>query len=162
MVLIFSLLFIFIYKYQQSKSDGPDQYTILERTGSTAQDPGWQKAKNQSYALIRAIQDKPKDITFKTKLAMLYIQEARITGNYAYYDKAAMKYVNDALSIDASNFDAMVLKSLLYLSQHHFADGLEAAQKAKAVKSIQLICIWFVCGWRCGDGQLQSGGGRSR
>jgi tetratricopeptide (TPR) repeat protein len=61
--------------------------------------------------------------------------EARVTGNYAYYDKAAMKLVNDALNIDANNFEALTLKSLVYMSQHHFADGLASALKARNIIS---------------------------
>ena len=48
------------------------------------------------------------------------------------FDKAALKYVNDALKIDSNDFDGIILKSLLYLSQHHFADGLALAEKAKS------------------------------
>jgi tetratricopeptide (TPR) repeat protein len=66
-------------------------------------------------------------------LANIFILEARATGNYQYYDKAAMKYVNDALAKDPNNFEALTLKSLLYLSQHHFADGLAMAEKAEKI-----------------------------
>src|SRR4051794_17102007 len=114
LVLFFTtMITLIVYKYQHNLVKEPDNYYILERKGAAARDPQWPKAKNQSYALIQAIQHDPKDVKSKTNLAILYIQEARITGNYTYYDKAAMKYVNDALSVEPSNFDAMVLKSLL-------------------------------------------------
>ena len=57
----------------------------------------------------------------------------RATGNYMYYDQAAMKYVNEVLEKEPQNFEALAFKSLLYLSQHHFADGLALAEKAKEV-----------------------------
>ena len=44
-----------------------------------------------------------------------------------------MKYVNDVLAQDPNNFDALVYKSLLYMSQHHFADGLTVAQQAQKI-----------------------------
>ena len=50
-----------------------------------------------------------------------------------YYDMAAMKYVNEVLEKDTANFEALIFKSLLYLSQHHFADGLAIAEKARQV-----------------------------
>ena len=153
MVLFFlSTLALIIYKYQQNAHSEPDNYYILERKGAAAKDRAWMKVKNQSYTLIQAIQNTPKNIKSKTDLAILYIQEARITGNYTYYDKAAMKYVNDALSIDASDFNALVLKSLLYLSQHHFADGLELAQKAKTINPYNS----YVYGL-CVDGNVEMG-----
>ena len=147
-----AILSLIISKYEENKNNEPDNYTILERKGAVAKDPAWPKVKNQSFALVQAIQHDPKDVKSKTKLAVLYIQEARVTGNYAYYDKAAMKYVNDALNIDASDFDAMILKSLLYLSQHHFADGLVLAQKAKVINPYNS----YVYGL-CVDGHVEMG-----
>ncbi|TKK66105.1 tetratricopeptide repeat protein [Ilyomonas limi] len=147
-----SMLFLIIYKYQQNAGNEPDNYVILERKGIAAKDPAWPQVKNQAVALIEVIQNHPEDVKPKTKLAILYIQEARITGNYTYYDKAAMKYVNDALSIDSTDFDAMLLKSLLYLSQHHFADGLELAQKIKAISPYNS----YVYGL-CVDGNVEMG-----
>jgi tetratricopeptide (TPR) repeat protein len=45
----------------------------------------------------------------------------------------AMKYVNDVLAKDPANFEALTFKSLLLLSQHHFADGLAVAQGAVTI-----------------------------
>jgi tetratricopeptide (TPR) repeat protein len=42
-----------------------------------------------------------------------------------------MQLVNGVLKSDSSNFEALCFKSMLYLSQHHFADGLTYAQKAQ-------------------------------
>ena len=152
LLLFFSMVTIIVYKYRQTQSKEPDNYTVLERKGSAANDPAWPKVRNQSYALIQAIQRKPNDIKPKTDLATLYIQEARITGNYNYYDKAAMKYVNDALHIDSNSFNATVLQSLLYLSQHHFGEGLQLAQKAKAINPYNS----YVYGL-CVDGNVEMG-----
>ena len=82
---------------------------------------------------MAALQEEPNDLSANLKLAALYIQEARVTGNHMYYDPAAMKYINHVLAIDSSNFNALVFKSLIYLSQHHFAEGLETADKAKRI-----------------------------
>ena len=59
---------------------------------------------------MQTIRNNPKDKRSLTQLAILYIQEARITGNYAYYDKAALKYVNDALKIDTTDFEGIIIK----------------------------------------------------
>jgi tetratricopeptide (TPR) repeat protein len=50
-----------------------------------------------------------------------------------YYDVAAMKYVNRVLAINPNDFNGLVFKSLIYLSQHHFAEGLAVAQSAQQV-----------------------------
>jgi tetratricopeptide (TPR) repeat protein len=140
-IIYICLLVVFIaaataifYKYKSNNTNNnPEVYVLLPRKGAAAQTPEWLKVKEQAYKLLQAVKADPVDKKSLIQLATLYIQEARTTGNYAYYDKAALNCVNDVLKIDSVNFDAMVLKSLLYLSQHHFADGLELAQKAKSI-----------------------------
>lgn len=123
-----------VYNYTSTKApETNNTYALLPRKGVAADSPEWLKVKEQAYTLLKAIEANPKDAKSLTQLATLYIREARITGNYAYYDKAALNYVNNVLATDANNFEALILKSLLYLSQHHFADGLEMAEKAKSI-----------------------------
>ena len=93
----------------------------------------WKHAKHTSDSLLTLIKDNPTDSKSQLRLAALYIQEARVTGNYAYYDVAAMKYIDDVLNLDSLNFNGLIFKSLIYMSQHHFADGLVVAHKAQQV-----------------------------
>ena len=109
------------------------QYGLLQRNGSLAQMPEWEVTKLNATKLLNAIKANPKDLKSQISLANLFIMEARTTGNYTYYDKAAMKNIDNVLKIDAQNFEALTLKSLLYLSQHHFADGLAMATKAQNI-----------------------------
>jgi len=132
------------YKYKStSAATNPESYSLLPRKGAAAEGPEWLKIKAQAYKLNENLKADPKDAKSLIQLATLYIQEARATGNYAYYDKAAMKYVNDVLVADASNFEALTLKSLLYLSQHHFSEGLEMAEQAKA-KNPYNAFVWGI------------------
>ena len=108
-------------------------YTLLPRKGATANSAEWKEVKTRADILFAALKQDPNDMNASIRLAALYIQEARETGNYMYYDQAAMKYVNNILKTDPVNFNALVYKSLLFLSQHHFAEGLAAAQKAQKV-----------------------------
>ncbi|MGI8952331.1 MAG: tetratricopeptide repeat protein [Chitinophagaceae bacterium] len=123
-----------LYKYNADKTkEQTTDYTLLDRTGPSAQTAEWKATQTRAAGLIQSIHADPNDTKSKLGLATLFIQEARVTGNYAYYDMAALKYVNDVLKTDSANFDGLVLKSVLYLSQHHFADGLAIAQKARAI-----------------------------
>ena len=133
------------YKYKSNPAavTNPQSYTLLPRKGAAENAPEWLKVKAQAYKLLANIKANPKDTKSQIQIATLFIQEARATGNFAYYDKAAMKYVNDVLAADTSNFEALTLKSLLYLSQHHFADGLELAQKAKS-KNPYNAFVWGI------------------
>ena len=128
-----AVVFIIVkYNNQKEKSEHTT-YTLLERNGALAQTNEWDLTKNQAKSFLLALEKNPNDIKPMLGLAAIFIQEARVTGNYVYYDMAAMKYVNKVLQQDSSNFDALIYKSLLYLSQHHFADGLAIAQKAQRI-----------------------------
>jgi tetratricopeptide (TPR) repeat protein len=108
-------------------------YPLQERKGTSALAPEWVATKSKAENLIRIVRDDPANTKSAIALATLYVQEARVTGNNMYYDVAAMNYINDVLQREPVNFEALTLKSLIYLSQHHFADALEVAQKAQQV-----------------------------
>ncbi len=108
-------------------------YELLERKGILKNSPEWPTTKVNAARLSAAVKTNPADTKSKVALANLFIMEARATGNYQYYDVAAMKFVNEILAIEPANFEALTLKSLLYLSQHHFADGLMMAENAAKI-----------------------------
>jgi tetratricopeptide (TPR) repeat protein len=121
-------LIIWRYTFIQENS-----FKMLERTGPSAQTREWMITRNYASSLQTALKSNPADIKSALSLATLFIQESRITGNYLYYDRAALKYVNEVLKTDSLNFEALTLKSLIYLSQHHFEEGLAIAEKAKQI-----------------------------
>ena len=104
---------------------------MLERKGALANSAGWMSIKSNSENLIRIVRENPQDKKSALALATLYVQEGRATGNLNYYDKAALHYIDAILETDNKNFEALTLKALVQLSQHHFADGLVTAEKAK-------------------------------
>ncbi|HWB26269.1 MAG TPA: tetratricopeptide repeat protein [Chitinophagaceae bacterium] len=123
-----------VIKYNIQQKEKQNQvYGLVDRTGALAEGTEWQNVKTRANMLLAAIQKDPSDTASKIKLAALFIQEARITGNYMYYDMAAMKYVNDILAVHPNSFNALVFKALIYLSQHHFADGLVFAHQAQQI-----------------------------
>jgi tetratricopeptide (TPR) repeat protein len=126
---LFALGAIFV-KYKKSESDF---YTLLDRPGMSGDEREWTLTKNYAANLEQTLQKNPADVKSSLALASIFIQEARITGNYYYYDRAAMSCVNKVLQNDSNNFDALTFKALLYMSQHHFADGLAIAEKAKLI-----------------------------
>jgi tetratricopeptide (TPR) repeat protein len=133
LVLFIAAIGFIIFKYNNDeKSQAAAIYALQERK-AIAQPEEWESTRKRADALLNAVKTNPADTKSLNALAGLFIQEARVTGNYVYYDMAAMKYINDVLKTDSTNFDALTLKSLIYLSQHHFADGLTAAQKAQSI-----------------------------
>ncbi len=100
LIILFAASVSFVlYKYysDKNKSETTD-YTLLNRTGVAAQLPDWQSTQTNAGNFIRLIHANPDDAKSRIGLATLFIKEARITGNYTYYDMAALKYVNDRCS----------------------------------------------------------------
>jgi tetratricopeptide (TPR) repeat protein len=132
LVLLFFVVAIalIIFRYRDHQANA---YVLLERKGPSAETREWLITRNYATSLQSELKNTPDNAKAALSLATIFIQEARISGNYLYYDRAALKYVNDVLKKDSTNFDALTLKSLVYLSQHHFSDGLAIAVKAQQI-----------------------------
>jgi hypothetical protein len=66
----------------------------------------------------------------KLKLVYAYIQEGRISGNHAYYDKRALSLCDEILKKESDNYEALCAKATVLLSQHHFSEAKPLAEKA--------------------------------
>ena len=120
-----------ILKY--TSTSGYFSYELKNRKGSSAQSLEWRNTLKMATNLSNKIRMNPRDNKSLLAMTSLFIQEARITGDHVYYDMAAMKYVNEVLKNDPNNFEALLYKSLLFLSQHHFAEGLATATTAQKI-----------------------------
>ncbi len=126
---IVSISFVVIKYKNKQQSENNTVYTLLPRKDNS-NNAEWLAAKNNTDNLINKIKANPADTKSAIALANAYIMEARISSNIAYYDKAAMKTVDNVLATEPDNYEALMLKSLLQLSMHHFADGLATATTA--------------------------------
>ena len=133
MILLFAVAVVFIFVNFKKKQSQAASYELKERNGALAKSSEYIRTRASADRLKLAIEENPDDKKSQLALAALYIQEARITGDHMYYDGAAMQQVNNVLNNDPNNFEALTYKTLIYLSQHHFADALEVAQKAKDI-----------------------------
>lgn len=120
------------YKMKEAKGDNL-YFALQDRKGALAALPEWTVTRNQANTLSKALKENPDDKKSAIALASLFVQEARVTGNYSYYDLAAMKQVDHVLKLDPTNFDALLFKALIHLSQHHFSDGLAVATQAQQI-----------------------------
>ena len=119
-----------ILKYKNDKSRKESElYDIISRKGNANQTTEWMMAKKISTGLIQKIKQNHSDIKSLNSLTAIYLQEARASGNYSYYDKAALNCVHAVLKKDEKNFEALTYKATIYLSQHHFREGLQLAQQ---------------------------------
>src|SRR6476620_6775968 len=120
------------YKMKVAKQDNL-YYALQDRKGALATLPEWAVTRNQVNTLSKVLKENPDDKKSALTLAALFVQEARVTGNYAYYDMAAMKEVDHVLKLQPGNFEALLFKALIHLTQHHFADGLAVATQAQKI-----------------------------
>jgi len=122
LIIVFISAVGFIVVKNNKKEEGFKPFKA--RTGALASGDEYQTTRKKADDLFALIKKNPADPKPKLALAALYIQEGRVTGDHVYYDAAAMQLANDVLKTDSVNFEAMIFKGTLYLSQHHFADGL--------------------------------------
>jgi tetratricopeptide (TPR) repeat protein len=125
---------------------------LLPRKTSLTYAAEWATVKNNVDVLIRKIEINPSDIKSLLALAAQYIQESRNTGNFNYYNKAALKCINAVLEKDANNFEALTFKATILLSQHRFADGLAIATKAQQFYPLNAYVYGLLV-----DGYVESG-----
>jgi tetratricopeptide (TPR) repeat protein len=138
-----AILFVFaiasgfiILKYQRDHNKKESElFEIIPRKGNSIQSSEWTLSKKVSTQLMQKIKNDPSDIKSPIALAAIYLQEARCSGNFGYYDKAALNCVNTVLKKDANNFEALTFKAMIYLSQHHFAEGLKLATQIQKTYS---------------------------
>ena len=133
LLLVIAVAFIVFNYYRNQQAKENRTFALLERKGASAGSAEWKEVQQKAKTYLAAVEANPDDTKSALKLAALYIQEARETGNHVYYDPAAMKYINLVLENDPAEFNALVFKSLIYLSQHHFAEGLATAKQAQQV-----------------------------
>ena len=120
--------FVVIKFKNKQQEENNTVYNLLPRKGTEPNNAEWLLAKKNIDNLVAKLKANPGDTKSSIALANAYIRESRISGNIAYYDKAALKTVEHVLATDPNNYEALMLMSLLQLSQHHFADGLATAQ----------------------------------
>ena len=141
----------FKYKHDETKKENKI-FPVLARKGAASATDEFKSVLARSNALLNTIKSKPGDIKANIALATLYVQEARASGNYMYYDQAALKYINAVLAKEPQNFDALSIKALLMLSQHHFAEGLKIAEEAKTINPYNAFIYGLII-----DGNVEMG-----
>ncbi|HEY6162755.1 MAG TPA: transposase [Bacteroidia bacterium] len=119
--------------------------TFKERHGPIALSAEWLNTKAAIQGLLDLLRQKPDDSKAMMQLAQAYIQEARITGDHAYYDKASLDLLDQVLKKEPGNFEALCCKSTVLLSQHHFSDGLTVAQQAVKLNPYNAFIYGLLC-----------------
>jgi tetratricopeptide (TPR) repeat protein len=135
-------LVAFLYTSCKSKAAGTNQTMVskelsipalLERKGELAKAAEWPKTKEKVAELKQKIAGQANDIKSRLQLAIIYISEARVTGEHPYYYPAILQVLDGVLAMDPKNFEALVYKASVKMSQHRFKEAKEWAEKARAI-----------------------------
>ena len=106
---------------------------LFERKGELAKAEEWQKTKTKVEELNQKIAKQSNDVKSRLQIAVIYMSEARVTGEHPYYYPAITKILDGVLAMDSKNFEALVYKASVKMSQHQFAEAKQIAEKAKAI-----------------------------
>ncbi|MES2557259.1 MAG: tetratricopeptide repeat protein [Bacteroidota bacterium] len=128
-----------------SKSPEKSVAILKLRTGSIALGGEWVETKQVIESLLAEIELNPENYTAKLNLSKGYIQEARITGDHAYYDAAALELLDDVIANEPENFDALCCKATVLLSQHHFSEALKVAKTALPLNPNNAFIYGLMC-----------------
>lgn len=104
---------------------------LYERRGELAKAEEWPRTKEKVEELKKQIKKDPSDVKSRLQVAMIYLSEARITGEHPYYYPAILTILDGVLSMDYKNFEATTFKASVKMSQHQFAEARELAEKAR-------------------------------
>src|SRR5580704_2915289 len=86
------------------------------------------KTDDQIAAAQILIQAKPESLQYQTQLAAAYIQKVRETTDFSYLDRAS-KIVDNVVSADSHDYQALRLRSEIELERHEFAKVAEDSRK---------------------------------
>ncbi len=114
---------------------------LLERKGELAKAVEWEKTKSKVAELRGKLAQNPNNSKIRLQIAMIYMSEARITGN-SYYHQASVKILDGVIAIDPKNFEAYTFKASIAMSLHQFAEAKKLAEMARGINPDNA----YVCG----------------
>lgn len=113
---------------------------LLDREGAIADLDEWDYVQKTAKELQEKMKKNPADHKSSIYLALLYMQEARITGEHPYYYPAALEILDYVIAQKPAGkqkqmyFQALVSKASVYLSQHEFEKAMAVSKEALAVE----------------------------
>ncbi len=141
-VAFFLVILAFAKEPQAETGDRP---AFRERSGTLVLSAEWLNTKAAIEGLLAQLETNPEDGKAMLQLAQAYIQEGRITGDHAFYDKAALEMTDKILATDTVNFETLCCKATVLLSQHHFSDALVVAEKARSINPHNAFIYGLLC-----------------
>lgn len=118
---------------QQTTASTTELPSLFVRQGELAKAAEWPKTQQKVEELKLQIAKKPNDVKPRLQMVVIYLSEARVTGEHPYYYPAILGMLDKVLTIDPKNFEANVFRSSVLMSQHQFAEAKVVAEKARQI-----------------------------
>ncbi len=135
-LLIFMVLFSACTKSQKEQEvHSSITPSLLDRHEFIQNGKEWERVQNSYAAALLKVSKDQTNVDAYLKLAEVFINEARITGEHGHYYPGALKVLNKGLSVedktDDQEFQLLSLKASVMLSQHEFQTALALGKKAQ-------------------------------
>ena len=147
--LIFLITLTAVLVYENFNRKKLPYQPLLDRSGAISTTSEWKNTKAAIIGLQDQIRRKPDDLKAKLMLALAYMQEARITGEHPYYYPAALDLIEQILGKDPDDltikYEAIVAKSSVLLSLHHFEEARKTGKEALAINRQNASIYGILC-----------------
>lgn len=118
---------------------------LKPRHDGPASEAEYQKARAAVETYRKDIAASPDKFPPYIKLAEIYMQESRVSGQHHLYIPAAQGLLDAVLQKDSSNFEAVVLKASILMTLHQFDRARALAERAIAVNSYSALAYGILC-----------------
>ncbi|MDH3652180.1 MAG: tetratricopeptide repeat protein, partial [Saprospiraceae bacterium] len=116
------------------RSISPEIPALLTRGSKIQMGKEWTNVQNAYAKLCKDLRKDDGNSQSALSLAMLFIQEARVTGEHGHYYPAALQMINNILKSgspdDDLRFRSLSAQAGVFLSLHQFDAALEIAKEA--------------------------------
>ncbi|TAE25402.1 MAG: transposase [Cytophagales bacterium] len=118
---------------EQTTASTTELPSLFVRQGELAKAAEWPKTQQKVEELKLQIAKKPNDVKPRLQMVVIYLSEARVTGEHPYYYPAILGMLDKVLTIEPKNFEANVFQASVKMSQHQFAEAKVVAEKARQI-----------------------------
>jgi tetratricopeptide (TPR) repeat protein len=118
-----------IVYYISSKNYKTDLYKLTPQSSAGNPSSEYLNAQRAVEYYRDKIEKNPDEVKNYIELAELFLQESRITGLHHEYIPRVKRLLDEALSRDPGNCDAMIMKASLLMTMHQFSPAKELIEK---------------------------------
>lgn len=130
--LVLILLGIGSYVFAELRKPDYGIPTLSARTSETKPSAEFLKAKESVEFYREQIRKNPAKVENYNRLAQIFLQESRVTGNHSEYIPKATIVLDKALKLDPNDTEALCMKASVFATLHDFKNAKKLVEKVIA------------------------------